>query len=171
VEQLYLLLQSSLISLIGLFHKLFIYVGLSRPQLFSIIIIIIIIFPGSAAQRGLWPPVAVQPSAGYGLLWLCSPARAMAFSGSAAQRELWPPVALQPSAGYGLLWLCSPARAMASCGCAAQRGLWPPVALQPSAGYGLLWLCSPARAMASSSTRFLDHTERRATVGRTPLDE
>jgi hypothetical protein len=25
--------------------------------------------------------------------------------------------------------------------------------------------------MASSFTRFLDHTQRRATVGRTPLDE
>jgi hypothetical protein len=24
---------------------------------------------GSAAQRGLWPPVALQPSAGYGLLF------------------------------------------------------------------------------------------------------
>jgi hypothetical protein len=36
--------------------------------------------------------------------------------------------------------------------------------------YYLLWLCSPARAMASF-TRFLDHTQRRATVGRTPLDE
>jgi hypothetical protein len=35
---------------------------------------------GSAAQSGLWPPVALQPSAGYGLLWLCSPARAMASS-------------------------------------------------------------------------------------------
>jgi hypothetical protein len=93
------------------------------------------------------------------------------FSGCAAQRGLWPPVAVQPSAGYGLLWLCSPARAMASCGCAAQRGLWPPVAVQPSAGYGLLWLCSPARAMASSSTRLLGHTQCRATVGRTPLDE
>jgi hypothetical protein len=58
-----------------------------------------------------------------------------------------------------------------SSGSAAQRGLWPPLALQPSAGYGLLWLCSPARAMASSFTRFLDHTKRRATVGRAPLDE
>jgi hypothetical protein len=37
--------------------------------------------------------------------------------------------------------------------------------------YYFLWLCSPAPAMASSSTRFLDHTQRRATVGRTPLDE
>jgi hypothetical protein len=73
-----------------------------------------IIFSGSAAQCGLWPPVALQPSAGYGLLWLCSPVRAMASSGFAAQCGLWPPVALQPSAGYGLLWLCSPARAMAS---------------------------------------------------------
>jgi hypothetical protein len=34
-----------------------------------------------------------------------------------------------------------------------------------------LMQCSPASAMASSFTRFLDHTQRRATVGRTPLDE
>jgi hypothetical protein len=34
-----------------------------------------------------------------------------------------------------------------------------------------LSLCSPAWAMASSSTRFLDHTQRRATVGRTLPDE
>jgi hypothetical protein len=32
-------------------------------------------------------------------------------------------------------------------------------------------LCSPARPMDSSSTRFLDQTQRRATVGRTHLDE
>jgi hypothetical protein len=125
---------------------------------------------GSAAQRRLWSPVALQPSACYGLLWLCSLARAMACCGSAAQRRLWPPVALQPSAGYGLLWLYSPERAMASCGCTAQRWLWPPEALQPSAGYGLLWLYSPARTMASLFTSFRDHTQRRATVGRTPLD-
>jgi hypothetical protein len=37
--------------------------------------------------------------------------------------------------------------------------------------YYFLWLCSPARAMASFSTRFLDHTQRRPTVGRTPVDE
>jgi hypothetical protein len=47
---------------------------------------------GSAAQRGLWPPVALQLSAGYGLMWLCSPARAMASCGTAAQRGLWPPL-------------------------------------------------------------------------------
>jgi hypothetical protein len=91
--------------------------------------------------------VALQPSASYGLLWLCSPARAMASCGSAAQHGLWPSIALQPSASYGLLWLCSPARAMASCGSAAQRELWPP-----------------------HITRFLDHTQLRATVGRTPLE-
>jgi hypothetical protein len=72
---------------------------------------------------------------------------------------------------YYFLWLCSPALAMASCGSAAQRWLWPPVALQPSAGYGLLWLCSPVWDMASSFTRFRDHTQRRATVGRTPLEK
>ena len=33
------------------------------------------------------------------------------------------------------------------------------------------WRCSLTRAMASSFTRFLDHTQRRITVGRTPLDE
>jgi hypothetical protein len=58
---------------------------------------------GSAAQRGLWPPLDLLPIAGYGLLWLCGPARAMASCGSAAQRGLWPPLALQPSAGYDLL--------------------------------------------------------------------
>ena len=35
-----------------------------------------------------------------------------------------------------------------------------------------LWRCSPTRAMTSSFLmRFLDHTQRRNTVGRTPLDE
>ena len=34
-----------------------------------------------------------------------------------------------------------------------------------------VWRCGPTRAMASSLTRFLDHTQRRTTVGRTPLDE
>jgi len=33
------------------------------------------------------------------------------------------------------------------------------------------WSDSPQWAMASSFTRFLDHTKRRTTVGRTPLDE
>jgi hypothetical protein len=33
------------------------------------------------------------------------------------------------------------------------------------------WRDSPQWAMASSFTRFLDHTKRRTTVGRTPLDE
>jgi hypothetical protein len=31
--------------------------------------------------------------------------------------------------------------------------------------------CDPTRIMASSFTRFLDHTQRHTTVGRTPLDE
>ena len=35
----------------------------------------------------------------------------------------------------------------------------------------ILWRCAPTRAMASSFLRFLDHTQRRNTVGRTPLDE
>ena len=34
-----------------------------------------------------------------------------------------------------------------------------------------LWCCDPTRAMASSFLRFLDHTQRRITVGRAPLDE
>ena len=34
-----------------------------------------------------------------------------------------------------------------------------------------LWRCDPTRVMASSFLRFLDHTQRRTTVGRSPLDE
>ena len=37
--------------------------------------------------------------------------------------------------------------------------------------YFVLWGCDPTRVMASSFLRFLDHTQRRSTVGRTPLDE
>jgi len=35
----------------------------------------------------------------------------------------------------------------------------------------LLWRCDPTRVMASSFLRFLGHTQRQTTVGRTPLDE
>ena len=34
-----------------------------------------------------------------------------------------------------------------------------------------LWRCDPTRVMASSFLRFLNHTQRRTTVDRTPLDE
>ena len=34
-----------------------------------------------------------------------------------------------------------------------------------------LWRCGPTRVMTSSFLRFLNHTQRRITVGRTPLDE
>ena len=34
-----------------------------------------------------------------------------------------------------------------------------------------LWRCDPTRIMATSFLRFLDHTQRRTTAGRTPLDE
>jgi hypothetical protein len=71
---------------------------------------------------------------------------------------------------YYFLWLCSPARAMTSSDCASQRGLWPPLSVSPARAMASSD-CSPARAMASSSSRFPDHTRRRATVGRTPLDE
>ena len=33
-----------------------------------------------------------------------------------------------------------------------------------------VWRCGPTRGMASSFLRFLDHTQRRITVGRNPLD-
>ena len=35
----------------------------------------------------------------------------------------------------------------------------------------VLWRCGRARVMASTFLMFLDHTQRRTTVGRTPLDE
>ena len=34
-----------------------------------------------------------------------------------------------------------------------------------------LWRCDPKRVMASSFLRFLDHTHRSITIGRTPLDK
>jgi hypothetical protein len=37
--------------------------------------------------------------------------------------------------------------------------------------FSLLWRCGPTLAMSSSILRFLDYTQRRATVARTPLDE
>ena len=37
--------------------------------------------------------------------------------------------------------------------------------------YFFLWSCNPTRTITSSFTRFLDHTKRRITPGRTPLDE
>jgi hypothetical protein len=35
----------------------------------------------------------------------------------------------------------------------------------------IFWRCDPTRLTASSFLRFPDHTQRRTTVGRTPLDE
>ena len=40
--------------------------------------------------------------------------------------------------------------------------------------YNPMWICilqPSSGVIASSRTRFIDHTQRRATVGRTPLDE
>jgi hypothetical protein len=44
----------------------------------------------------------------------------------------------------------------------------PPGVTQPIVG---VYFTALYRALASSSTRLLDHTQRRATVGRTPLNE
>ena len=43
--------------------------------------------------------------------------------------------------------------------------------LSQDTGLFFLWRCDPTRVMAFSFLRFLDHTQRRTTVGRTPLDE
>ena len=45
---------------------------------------------------------------------------------------------------------------------------FPPGATQPIVG---VYFTALYRALAASRTRFLDHTQRRATVGRTPLNE
>ena len=37
--------------------------------------------------------------------------------------------------------------------------------------FSLPWRCDPTRVMAASFLRFLNHTQRRTTVGRTPPDE
>jgi hypothetical protein len=43
--------------------------------------------------------------------------------------------------------------------------------VRPRIFFSFFWRNSPHWARASSFTRFLDHTQRRTTVGRTPLDE
>ena len=42
---------------------------------------------------------------------------------------------------------------------------------RPHLAFFFLWRCDPTRVMASSFLRFLDHTQRHTTAGRTPLDE
>ena len=49
--------------------------------------------------------------------------------------------------------------------------IYPYVSNTSSLHFLFLWLCNPTQVMASSFLRFLDHTRRRTTVGRTPLDE
>ena len=63
---------------------------------------------------------------------------------------------------------------------AINKGMWelmtgyttnttpPPGATQPIVG---VYFTALYRGLASSRTRLLDHTQRRATVGRTPLNE
>ena len=41
----------------------------------------------------------------------------------------------------------------------------------PKYYFFFLWRCGPTRSMASSFLRFLNYTQRRITVGRTPLGE
>ena len=45
---------------------------------------------------------------------------------------------------------------------------FPPGATQPIVG---VYFTALYRALASSRTRLLDHIQRRATIGRTPLNE
>jgi hypothetical protein len=42
---------------------------------------------------------------------------------------------------------------------------------QVATKFSFLWRCDPTRVMAYSFLRFLDHTQRRTIIGRTPLDE
>ena len=49
---------------------------------------------------------------------------------------------------------------------------WPDDGLMTeTSGHFIFLCCGPTRARASSFLRFLDHTQRRITVGSTPLDE
>jgi len=47
---------------------------------------------------------------------------------------------------------------------------WSHVSIPPPLFFPL-WRCDPTRVMASSFLRFLDHTQRRTIVDRTPLDK
>jgi len=54
------------------------------------------------------------------------------------------------------------------CVCVCKYSFFFPGTTQPIVGVYFTALC---RALASSRTRLLDHIQRRATVGRTPLNE
>ena len=49
--------------------------------------------------------------------------------------------------------------------------LWHCMSFPVNWTFFFLWPCCPTRAMAPSFMKSLDHTQRRITVGRTPLDE
>ena len=66
------------------------------------------------------------------------------------------------------------------CNCSSPNGTWdefnetgftPYRNELPLVSFFFLWRCDPMRVMASSFLRFLDQTQQRTTVGRTPLDE
>ena len=56
-------------------------------------------------------------------------------------------------------------------GCLICYGSLDSLRLFPYLFFFLLWRCCPTQAMGSSFLRFIDHTQRRITVARNPLDE
>jgi len=55
-----------------------------------------------------------------------------------------------------------------------KTGTYPPITADVKTVYthsSFLWRCGPTLARDSSFTRFPDHTQRRTTVAKTPLDE
>jgi hypothetical protein len=144
----------------------------------------------ATAPSGPGPSYFVrQPTVGHGLhIWCDSPqwATASIFCATAHSGPGPSYFVRQPTVGPGLHILCdSPQWARASIFCAtAPSGPGPSYFVrqppsgpgpayfvrQPTVGQGLHILChSPQWARAFIFTKFRDHTQRRTTVGRTPL--
>jgi len=85
-----------------------------------------------------------------------------------------PTLCCQPYANNGLIWIrfiCTYLHSLRPSGPQRELGY---ILLFFYWRYNPLWFCilqPSSRAIASSRTRFLDHTQRRATVERAPLDE
>jgi len=103
--------------------------------------------PSRPAPRPIRPPIQWVP-------------------GKAAGAWRWPPTPSSAKFKERVeLYLCSPS------GPSCPLIGWIYLYLYLYKIHNFLWRCDPTQAMASSILRFLDHTQRHATIGRTPLHE
>ena len=88
-----------------------------------------------------------------------------------AVRPAHSPRGVKRSGPYVDLWPPSRVEVKNEWSCACTPPIYLHGLARDSFAFVCFWRDSPQWAMAPSFTRFIDHTQRRTTVGRTPLDE